>query len=232
MKSLSILIVVLISSTLSAQVKGYGQIGRTFFTKGDVPGNTTTIGLLRDNSNNIFGVFAEYSTYHSINSTGLSPGIITQSPVSTIAYPYCTGIGYNGDPLDEIKNLGLYPLASSPFNIHIESLIIGLNRPVLKKRTLQIGLSLGCSIGQIEETWKDLELTISNGTNPLVQIPQDFILIQTASAKYIDLGVKSALNCRYIINSKSSLDIQVSNLNFFNSGQMNWNLSIGITSQL
>jgi hypothetical protein len=232
MKLLFFFFTAFISSTLSAQVKGYGQFGRTFFTKGDLSGNSSTLGLLKSSSKRGLGVFAEYSNYHSINGSGFSPGIITEYPISTIAFPFCTGIGYDGDPLGEISETGLFRLPSSPVYSHIESINIGLHYIVLHKRIFHLGISLGSSIGQIEETWKDLTLTISNGTNPIVEIPQNFVLIQTASAKYIDVGAKSSVICQYKITSQSSIDLKFSNLVFFNSGQMNWSLEIGIMSQL
>lgn len=232
MKSLYTPILVFISLSTSAQIKGYGHFGRTFFTKGDISGRIMSIGISKSNKINSLGYYVDYSKYHSTINTGLSTGIITNYPVSTIAYPYCSGIGYIGDARDDIKNLGLIPLPSSPLNIHIESIAVGVVYPVLKKESFNLEISLGCSLARIDETWKDLELTISNGTNPIVEIPQNFVLIQTASAEYLDVGAKSAMNFKYYITSKSSIDLQLSNLKFVSSGQMNWDIVIGMTSLL
>lgn len=57
MKSLYTLILVFISLSTSAQIKGYGHFGRTFFTKGDISGRIMSIGISKSNKINSLGYY-------------------------------------------------------------------------------------------------------------------------------------------------------------------------------
>jgi len=213
------------------QVRLTNNIGYTFITRGDLPGFQLGTGIEIHMPNNWTSLVSISST-QAIITTPYNTGFITQSPTSIITYPYNVGIDDNGSTYSYLNNQGIYALGSSPVNSQLNCLQLGVLYSHMVNDRWSIHLKLAASLGHFKESFRNLEVPIYDGTNPLIQIPQEFILVQTIHSQYLDLGYELGLGTRKKVSENTEIGLGFYSLSFPDSGSLNWNTTISVSTML